>query len=450
MRPPRAADVETIVAAATPLGRGALAVVRLSGPRALSIARAVAPGLSGRPAPRRATLVDFSDSRGRRFDRGLLTFFPAPRSYTGEEMVECSLHGNPLLVRQFLDAAVAAGARLARAGEFSRRAFLNARMDLVEAEAVAELIEARGAGAAQAALARLSGGLAGELAALREELLGAHALWTAAVDFPEQTGPEDTGAIARHLDQARELLDLLLSRAGAARRMFQGIRVAILGRPNAGKSSVFNALLGRPRAIVASRPGTTRDTLEEEIEIGEVLVRLIDTAGIRETGEPVEAEGVARARRESELADVILYVHDAGQPWEAAERAFWEEIPAPRRILLNNKSDISSEFAVAGGLACCAISPEAPEQLRALLKEGIFREFHSGEGIAVVSERQINILTRARAETEHARQALARGTPAPLAISHVEEALGALAAVTGEATPEEVLDRIFAAFCIGK
>lgn len=450
MRPSRAADLDTIVAAATPLSRSALAVVRISGAGALAVLRSVAPALSGTPKARAARLVELRDPRGTAFDRGLATYFPAPSSYTGEDVVEITLHGNPLLVRKLLAASAAAGAREAQAGEFSRRAFLNGKLDLTEAESVRELIEARTETAALGALARLSGSLSSRLSGVREALLLAVTLWTAAIDFPEQAGQENPAEIDRHLELAQRELSELLRSASAGERSLSGVRVALVGKPNAGKSTIFNALVGRERAIVTAHPGTTRDTLEEPIEIEGLPVVLIDTAGLREGAEPIEAEGVKRAREEIERADVVVYVREAGENWTAGERAFWAGFVARPRLLVSNKIDLRVPDLSDGGVHVCALSAGAEAILREAVAKILRVDFHADASTQAVSRRQRNLFEMAAKEVAFARSSLDRRAPAELSMSHAEEALGILRDLIGETTTEDALDRLFSRFCIGK
>jgi tRNA modification GTPase len=448
VRPARSADSETIVAPATAVARGAVCLIRVSGPAALSVARAVAPGLPERPEPRRAHLADFHDG-GSVFDRGLVTFFPGPRSFTGEDLLEFGLHGNPVLVARFLAAASRAGARLAAPGEFSRRAFLNGRMSLLEAESVGELVGARTESLAQAALDRLTGALAEPLGRAREELLLAVSLWTAAIDFPEQAGPEDPAAIAGHLKAARRELSGLAEAACRGPRLSAGLRLAIAGPPNAGKSTIFNRLVGKDRAIVTPHPGTTRDTVEEEIEIDGIPIRLVDTAGLRETSDEIEERGVERARHELGVADMVVVVHDASCDQALAD-SVGELSDVPIKLLILNKIDLSNSPAREGFVPLCALSPEAGEILRRAISAVLEREFSPESSLQIASARQADLVTRACAEIDRASRALEESLPAELALSHAEEALGCLGDLVGETTAEDALDRIFSAFCIGK
>ena len=450
MRPPRAEDLDTIVAPATPLLRSAIAVVRLSGREALEIARKIAPALAERPRPRTAHLCELRDAAGEPFDRALVTYFPAPASYTGEDVVEFSLHGNPVLVRRLLAEASGRGARAAAPGEFSRRAFLLGKLTLPEAESVAELVEARTEALARGALERLAGRTSSVLTSIRESLAAAHALWTASIDFPEQAGEEDPRAIGGHLEAAREALDALARGAAVGARLARGIRVVLAGPPNAGKSTIFNLLVGADRAIVSPDPGTTRDTLEADVDVAGFPVRLVDTAGIRAPSSPVEAEGVTRARRAAEDADLTVYVHDASMPWGEEDRVAWEEISPGRRILLFNKTDIAPAPGEKDAIGICALAPDAPRFVAAEIARELSRDYPADASGEIVSLRQRALLESALDAVTRAADALARGERAEIAVIAVEDALAALGEIAGEVTTEDVLDRIFARFCIGK
>ena len=450
MRPPRASDSDTIAAAATPLSRAALCLVRISGRDAFSIARRLDPQLPEPPPARLARVAGFRDGAGELIDRGVITCYPEPASFTGENVAEIVLHGNPLLVERLLAAASSGGARRAGPGEFSRRAFLNGKMSLPEAESVGELIDARTEAAARGALARLSGSLEGPLAAARASLLAAVSLWMAAIDFPEQAGREDPREIARHLSAARERLAELASRASAGSRLYSGLRVVIVGPPNVGKSTIFNQLVGRDRAIVTAEPGTTRDTLEEEIELEGIVLRLVDTAGIREASDRAEGEGVSRARRESATADIALFVQEAGKPLSPAERAFFESIETTARLRIFNKADLARREDDLPGLRLCALESGAAAELRRELSRILRKEFEAEAATEIVSRRQADLLGKAADEVRSAEETLRRDCPAEICVSHAEGALAALSDLAGETTPEDALDVIFSSFCIGK
>jgi len=328
--------LDTIVALATPFGRSAVALVRLSGPDTRRILGTIAPSLAApSPPARRPRLAELRAPDGEPIDRALVTVFAGPSSFTGEDVAEISVHGSPAVIASVIAAAVAAGARPARAGEFTERAFRSGKIDLVRAEAVRELIDARTPRAARASLARLEGALSRRLRTVREDLVGASAGLAAAIDFSEDTGEAVDPGVAARLESAELALDRLAASYRAGRLLSAGCRVAILGRPNAGKSTLFNALAGSSRAIVTDVPGTTRDALEVEIDLGGIPVTVVDTAGLRETGDLVESLGVARARAEAERSDAILYVYDAAQglsPAEETEIARWEK---PRVVVAN-------------------------------------------------------------------------------------------------------------------
>jgi len=317
MRPRTDSLLDTIAALATPAGRSALAVVRVSGRRTQEILSAVAPGLPESLIARHPYLASLADVSGDALDRGLVTFFAAPASATGEDVAEFSVHGSPIVIGRLLKALVCAGARLARPGEFTERAFLLGKVDLLEAQAVSDLIEARTETAARFSARRLEGRLSRRLTRLREDLLSAAAGLAATIDFAEDVGESLEQETLRLLSSAADDLTRLSASYETGRLLWAGCRVAILGRPNAGKSTLFNALVGSARAIVTDVPGTTRDTLEGAIDVAGIPIELVDTAGLRETEDPVEKIGVARAREAGRGSDAVLYVIDAGQGVES-------------------------------------------------------------------------------------------------------------------------------------
>jgi tRNA modification GTPase len=444
--------LDTIVALATPLGRSAIALVRLSGPDTRRILSSLAPRLPASARPRRPYLVSFREADGAPIDRGLATFFAAPGSSTGEDVAELSVHGSPAVAQRLIAAALSAGARAARPGEFTERAFRAGKIDLVRAEAVNELIQARTEAAARVSAGRLEGALSARLEQVREDLLSAAAGLTAAIDFSEDAGEAVNPSVPARLESAREALSRLAASYRTGRLLASGCRVAILGRPNAGKSTLFNALSGSARAIVTEIPGTTRDALESLIDIGGVPVTLVDTAGLRESADVVERIGVERAREEGERADAVLYVYDASAGFSAEDAEMLASLDGKPRILVANKSDRAAEASPReGAVRLCGLAPEAGETLRALLSESIAADLSTEESSEILgSLRQRDLVERARQAAAATLAALAAGLSPEYAATHCHEALDALADLTGETTSEDVLARVFATFCIGK
>jgi tRNA modification GTPase len=435
---------DTIFAPATAPGRAALAVVRLSGPASGEALKALAGRL---PAARRASVRTLR-SGGEAIDEALVLWFPAPASYTGEDCAELHLHGGPAVVEAVIEALAALGLRLAEPGEFTRRAFQNGKLDLAQAEAVADLIDAETKAQAGQALAQLGGSLSRRFEAWRDILIEALAVLEAAVDFPDEDLPADVAARARPALERLlgELDDALLDEA-RGQRVREGFRVALIGAPNAGKSSLLNALAGRDAAIVTPTPGTTRDVIEVPVVLAGYRVLLADTAGVRETAEDIEAEGVRRARAWAAEADLRLWVVDASAS-DGAWR-FAAELLQPGDIRLLNKSDLpaGADAAAEGAFETLAIS--------ALDGAGPVRELLTRRVIAALSASDFPAATRLR-HAERLREARARvasglaSEEVELAAEDVRLAARALAQVTGRVDPEDVLDRVFSSFCIGK
>jgi tRNA modification GTPase len=447
---------ETIVAAATPPGRGGLSVVRVSGPRSRDIASAV---LGLVPEPRAATYRPFLDSAGETIDQGIALFFAAPNSFTGEDVLELHGHGGPVVVDLVIRRVLECGARPARPGEFTERAFLNDKIDLAQAEAVADLIDSATAAAARAAMRSLQGEFSDEVRTLTESLIDVRMYVEAAIDFPEEeidflSATELTDRLARVFD----LLTALESEARQGQILRDGMVVVIAGRPNAGKSSLLNRLAGYDAAIVTPVPGTTRDVLRERIAIDGMPVTVIDTAGLRDTGEVVEAEGVRRARAEMTRADRILFVVDVTAEREAAEVAEeWRRLPSGVPVIrLHNKIDLAGQppriVENTDGSAdvwLSALSGEGLDLVRAHLKHCM--GFESAEsGTISARRRHLDALTRTRAHLEEARRQLIERRAGELMAEELSAAQAALGEITGEFTSEDLLARIFSSFCIGK
>ncbi len=438
---------DTIVAIATAPGRGGIGVLRLSGPRAAHVATTIAPPL---PAPRRAELRFFHAVNGEAIDRGLVLYFPAPGSYTGEEVVELQAHGSPAVLDELLSAAQAAGARLARPGEFTERAFVNGRMDLAQVGAVADLIEADSRAAARAAFATLEGRFSDRLRPLAQALLACRARTEALLDFPEDEVPEEYVVVRREVAEIRSRFEALEDIAARGRRLIEGYVCVLVGAPNVGKSSLFNALNGSERAIVTEIPGTTRDLIEAEVVIDGLRIRLVDTAGLRQGGggDPVELEGGRRARARALRADRVIEVRAGTEPGGGEEIA-----PGVPRLLVLNKIDLGDGIAgerEVGGEPAIAVSAKTGAGLDVLiarLRECALGESSNSAGARFVVQRyQLEILGRvcellAQAESQVAPELLAED------LARAQRAVGE---ITGESSSEELLGVIFSRFCIGK
>ena len=362
---------DPIAALATPPGRGALALVRLSGTGAFAVAGRVVRGFRG-DRPRHATLATFVDPDGDPIDQGLYTVFPAPASYTGEDMVELSCHGGQLAPARLLSALHGAGARPAAPGEFTRRAVLNGKLDLVQAEAVGDLIDATAPAQARTALRQLEGGLSRRLAELRDALVGAQALLSYEIDFPgEDDGPVPPARIAGELETVREQIGLLLATTPSADRMRQGALLVLAGRPNAGKSSLLNALLGVERALVTDVPGTTRDTIEAVTDFLGWPVRLADTAGLWEASERVDRLGVEVSRRYLAAADLVLLCAEAGRAPGPDERTIMTERPT---LLVRTKGDLhpGADDVANGGITVSVVTGQGIDGLRRAAADRVF------------------------------------------------------------------------------
>ena len=445
---------DTIFAPATAPGRAAVAVVRLSGPRAGQALSALA---GRRPAPRRAALRRLRALDGALLDEALVLWMPGPASYTGEDSAELHLHGGPAVVAGVLEALAALGLRLAEPGEFTRRAFENGRLDLAQAEGVADLIEAETEAQRRQALDQLGGALGRAREAWRSDLVEALALFEAAVDFPDEDLPAD---VARRARPALERLLADLTRAvegvDRAERVREGYAIALVGAPNAGKSTLLNALARREAAIVTATPGTTRDVIEATLRLGGYKVILADTAGLRETTDEVEAEGVRRARLRAGTADLRLWVVDGSG--DAGFAAPAPESLRPGDLCLVAKADLPAGDSVARALAEAAalglethvLSARRPEDVAALeaaLTRQVVAALGSSEPPAATRLRHAALLSEAKSRLA---SALAMAEDPELAAEDVRLAARALDRITGRIGPEDVLDRIFSTFCIGK
>ncbi|HEV7384881.1 MAG TPA: tRNA uridine-5-carboxymethylaminomethyl(34) synthesis GTPase MnmE [Phenylobacterium sp.] len=432
---------DTIFAPATAAGRAAVAVVRLSGPKTAAAVRALAGRL---PAARRASLRRLTDADGGPIDEGLVLWFPAPGSYTGEDSAELHVHGGPAVVNALLGALSAQGLRLAEPGEFTRRAFEHGKLDLAQAEGVADLVDAETQAQRAQALAQLGGRLSDVQARWRDGLIRALAMLEAAVDFPDEELPADVAG------RARPILEILADELEAAaadvergEQVREGFRIALLGAPNAGKSTLLNALAKREAAIVSAAPGTTRDIIEVPMVLGGYKVIVADTAGLRRTEDEIEAEGVRRAEAWAESAGLRVWLVDGyGDPDP--------EVPASLRrgdIVLLTKRDLGEGLEGLPGEPFTARSPNDVAWLERSLTETVVEALAGGEPPAATRLRHKELLTEA---AERLRHALSQDEALELAAEDVRLAARALDRITGRIDPEQVLGRIFATFCIGK
>lgn len=450
--PPTAPLTDTIAAVATPSGRGGIGIVRVSGP----LAAGIAEKLVGRvPPARMASYAAVRDADGRVVDRGIALYFPGPHSYTGEPVLEFQGHGGPAVVGEVLRACLRAGARPAQAGEFTRRAFLNGRLDLAQAEAVADLIDAASAEAARSAMRSLSGEFSAEIAAMVRELTELRALTEAMLDFPEEDLDDLHAEDARvRIEGVRGRLAGLLRRSRQGRLLREGVHVVIAGSPNVGKSSLLNRLAGEDRAIVAAKPGTTRDVLRETILVDGVPVHIADTAGLRETTDEVEREGMQRAWREAEGADLVLAVFETGgRPGSGDEEEMLRRLPpGVRKLHVYNKVDLDPE-RVPGlqpdGRGSIHVSAKTGAGLDTLRQHIVAAAGWQGEGetVFLARERHLRALREAAARIDAAAVELARRE---LFAEELRLAQDALSSITGEFTADDLLGEIFSRFCIGK
>lgn len=406
--------------------------------------------------PRLATLGEILDAQGTPIDEGLALFFPSPHSYTGEDVLELHVHGSPIIARETVGAMLAAGARLATPGEFTRRAFLNGKLDLSAAEAVADLIEAETRSAARAAQGRLAGGLLAAVGTQRRRLSVILEELSGTLDFPDEVAEPPRELLAGELSGIRTALDALSRSWEVGRLVREGVSVAIVGPPNAGKSSLLNALLGEDRALVSELAGTTRDTIEESFGLDGVRVRLIDTAGIRAHADRLEAAGIERSERALAAARIAVVVVDGSQPLDAAARDLLERTRERARVVLFNKRDAGTrgfdarEPAERDGLSVSVIDAADVARVCAAIRNAVGIDAPDLERPHLATARQADCVLAARRALERAAQTLADGQPIDLLAPDLVEASAALGELSGDAVTEEILDAVFARFCIGK
>lgn len=452
---------DTIVAIATPVGRGGLGVVRLSGPGSHGIAVSLLRREGRALEPRRATFgrVEVTSFSGVATDQVIATFFPGPHSYTGEDVVEISAHGSPVVLALIVAASTKAGARLARPGEFTFRAYLHGRIDLIQAEAVADLVDAVTPAQAQVAFDQLDGRLTESLQALERQVFDLVVPLEASLDFPEEDyhfiGP---ATLRASLGAIRDRIGQLRREAETGRLIREGAHAVIAGRPNVGKSSTFNALIGVGRAIVTAQPGTTRDLLTERADVGGIPITLVDTAGLRDSREEIEQEGIARARRAANVADVCLVVLDRSQPLGVEDHVILDDLRHQRRLVVANKCDLPGAWSVETlaaevGSAVYPISArtfEGIDALRAAIAESLGAATDRTDAPAISNVRHLGLLLEADGAVARAMAAVEGGASEEFVLHDLREAMQAFDQIVGLRSPSDVLDSIFARFCIGK
>jgi len=441
---------DTIVAQATPAGSGGVAIVRVSGADVETLGKTM---LGELPAARTAQTTTFTDRDGEAIDRGIALYFPAPASFTGESVLELHCHGGPMVVAALIDACVGLGARHAEAGEFTKRAYLNGKLDLAQAEAIVDLIASGTRQAARAALRSLSGAFSNAVAELSEKLIALRLHVEAAIDFPEEEIDflSDAALTARLEDCARSFTELSTA-ATSGRLLRDGYQIVIVGRPNAGKSSLLNLLSGQEAAIVTDIAGTTRDILRERIDLDGLAVELIDTAGLRDDPDQIEAEGIRRARQAIGEADAAMWIRVAGPHRSAGEdptAELPEELPT---IVVRNKIDLSGDAPGKDAEGAILMSATTGEGLDVLLDEiRALAGYHDqGEGAFTARQRHIDALRRAEQHFVTGREALETERAGELLAEELRLAQQALGEITGEFTSDDLLGRIFSEFCIGK
>ena len=451
---------DLIAAIATGGGRTAIGIIRLSGPGAAKCVEEIFTPMDGKPfsthSPRTLIYGTLRDARGRELDRVLCTWSPAGHSYTGEETAEVQCHGSPMVLALALEALFVRGARQAGPGEFTRRAFLNGRLDLVQAEAVMDLIDAQTPAAARQAAGQLGGALSRRVEEVYDALVDVLAHFHAVLDYPdEDLDPFTTNTIEEALKRAESGLSALLATYDRGRVTREGVPTAIVGKPNVGKSTLLNAMVGYERAIVTEIPGTTRDTVEEACVLGDVLLRLMDTAGVRETADPVEKLGVERARQAMERAGLILVLMDSSQPARSEEfQLLREAMTLAPTVLVWTKGDLPpAPIPVVNMDLPPVVTVSAAQGDLGGLAQEVARLFPQGteaQGELLTNARQAEAARRALTAVERAGEALGLGVTPDALLTDVEEALAALGELTGRTVREDVTDRIFSRFCVGK
>jgi tRNA modification GTPase len=460
---------DTIVALATPTGRSGIGVIRLSGDGSTSVANA----LTGRDvfSPRHSHLESLTDPTTKEIiDEAIVTYFKAPNSFTGEDVVEISCHGSPVLLRQVIDICLAQGARMAEPGEFSLRALSNGRMNLAEAEAIRDLIDSQTVASARQAVRQMRGEFSHQLQPIKDQLLDVIVILESALEFVEDDLPEtQSESIRLRLNDIAKEIDRIAATFKAGKLIRDGLRVALVGRPNVGKSSLFNALLGSDRAIVTDIAGTTRDQIHERFTVGDIPISLIDTAGLRDTSDTVEIIGVERSRRTMADADVVLVLLDAAEDLTGEDEEIIESVRDISHLIVLNKSDKPDAISVAelrsafvrrastlweaqgpSIIATSAKTGSGLDELQRAIVEPFSNSDASSDGFLVTDARHHDLLIRSADEVRHSIEFLDQRQSEEIILIGLHNALRYLGQITGETTTEDMLTRIFSTFCIGK
>jgi tRNA modification GTPase len=447
---------ETIVAISTPLGRGGIGIVRLSGPHALSIGQGLVL-TSAELEHARARLADVLDpDSNQKIDEAVVTYFARPHSYTGEDLVEIAAHGSPVVLELLVRLALRAGARLARPGEFTERAFLGGRIDLTQAEAVRDLIEAHTLYQVRVAAEQMGGALSRRIQPAKQKLVELIALLEAGIDFAEDDVEITPGQeIVTRIDTINSELQAIAGSFEHGRLVHSGLRLAIVGRPNVGKSSLFNRLLERERAIVTAQPGTTRDLVSDRLSLGGIPVELVDTAGLREAKNEAEAIGIRKSREMLADADVVMVILDASVPLRGDERELIASLAGRRALVVRNKSDLNDSADVAPDLplpsvTTSALTGDGIQALRDALAEFVRNPAGETESGVLTSLRHFEAVSGAIASLSTARDAGGQKIPHEMLLLDLYAGLRNLDSLTGETTADDILNQIFSTFCIGK
>jgi tRNA modification GTPase len=446
---------DTIAALATPPGRSGIGVIRISGPDALSLLKRLSgnPGLS--PERNKSFLLPLLDSQeGFVLDETLTTYFSAPNSYTGEDTVEISCHGSPIILRRVIDNLLAFGARLAEPGEFTLRALANGKLNLSQAEAIRDLIDAQSVSAVRQSVRQLKGELSNRLQPIKDDLLNVIVALESALEFVEDDLPAvQSENIRSQMQEISDRIDVIAATFSSGKLLREGIRVALIGRPNVGKSSLFNALLGEERAIVTEIAGTTRDQLHERLTIEDIPVSLFDTAGLRDTDDTVEKIGVERSKQAMVDADLVLVIVDGSSELTSEDREILASVANLKHIVVVNKTDLPSaelSFGTSVEVRISAKTGQGLPELKAALISGFSTPDFDGENFLISDARHHDLLVRAAAEIKESLKLLEEGTSEEIVLIGLHNSMRNLGQITGETTTEDMLTRIFSTFCIGK